>query len=140
MQFWPPDRKIVVLGVCLLAPLVSAQQVPSETADVPVHLTVEEGVPLRLYLTKRVTFRKGSLIPARFAEPVWAFDRIVIPAGTTAQGVITNLEPVPKMVRAMAMVRGDFTPLKRAQVAFNKLVLPDGRVFEIETQPSEGLA
>jgi hypothetical protein len=44
------------------------------------------------------------------------------------------------MLRTMAMVRGDFTPLKRAQVAFNKLVLPDGHELAIETEPAEGLA
>ncbi len=123
-----------------MSSLLSAQQPPPGTPEIPVHLVVEAGTPLRLYLTKRVTYRKGDLVPARFAEPVWAFDRIVIPAGTTVQGQVAELRPVPAMVRAMAMVRGDFTPLKRAQVSFNKLVLPDGRELGLNTQASEGLA
>jgi hypothetical protein len=40
----------------------------------------------------------------------------------------------------MAIVRGDFTPLKRAQVSFQKLILPGGRELELKTQPAEGLA
>ena len=134
------DRKTVLVTALALVSSLSAQQVSTGLPDIPVHLTVEEGTPLRLYLTKRVAYRKGDVVSARFAEPVWAFDRIVIPAGTTAQGQVTNLQSVPSMVRAMAIVRGDFTPLKRAQVSFRKLVLPDGRELETETRPTEGLA
>ncbi len=131
----------MVTAALAFSHLLSAQQTSTTgTPDVPVHLTVEAGTPLRLYLTKRVAYRKGNLVSARFAEPVWAFDRIVIPAGTSVQGQIENLPPVSPMIRAMAIVRGDFTPLKRAQVSFHKLVLPDGRELEVKTQPSEGLA
>ena len=140
MQFLRWGPKTVVAGVLAFSFLLSAQQASVGTPAITIHLTVEAGTPLRLYLAKRVTYRKGDLVPARFAEPVWAFDRIVIPAGTTAQGQIENLQPVPPMIRAMAMVRGDFTPLKRAQVSFNKLVFPDGREMEVKTQLSEGLA
>lgn len=38
-----------------------------------------------------------------------------------------------------AMVGGDFTPLKRAQVSFTSLTLPDGRTMPLDTEESLGL-
>jgi hypothetical protein len=43
------------------------------------------------------------------------------------------------MLRAQAIVRGDFTPLKRAAVSFTTLKLPDGRILPLETDESLGL-
>jgi len=100
---------------------------------------VEAGTPLRLYITKRARYRQGEAVQARFAEPVWAFDRIVIPAGTAVDGQIVELEPVSKTIRAMAIIRGDFTPLKLARVSFTKMVLPRGRSVALDAQPSLGL-
>lgn len=127
----------VVLGF-FLCPLLFAQQPPPET--VPIRLQVNAGTPLRLYTTQRAWYRKGEIVHAKFAEPVWAFDRIVIPAGTVAEGRVVDLHSVPPIVRAMAVVRGDFTPLKRAQVSFTSLLLPDGQTLPLDTRPVVGLA
>jgi hypothetical protein len=70
---------------------------------------------------------------------VWAFDRIVIPAGTTVDGQLTQVQPVSPMLRAMSIVRGDFTPLKRAQITFTRLTLPGGSSRNFDAQPSFGL-
>ncbi len=110
----------------------------SRTINVP--LEVEAGTPLRLYLTRRAGYRAGEAVQGSFAEPVWAFDRIVIPAGTSVEGTITSTTPVSKYVRAMAMVRGDFTPLKLAQVSFTRITFPGGKSLPIDSRPSLGLA
>src|SRR5437868_5175854 len=126
------------LGVALLfLPPILCQESPPQ--GVPIHLEVRAGTPLRLYITKRVSYRLGEPVQAKVAEPVWAFDRIVIPAGTVVHGQVTELNPVPGMERAMSIVRGDFTPLKRAQVRFTNFVLPDGKRFQFDVQPSLGL-
>jgi hypothetical protein len=44
------------------------------------------------------------------------------------------------MIRAMAMIRGDFTPLKTARVSFTKMTLPNGKSVDIDTEPSLGLS
>src|SRR6516165_3329530 len=106
----------------------------SQPQTVPVHLEVKAGTPLRLYVTKRASYRVGEAVQAKVAEPVWAFDRIVIPAGTVVHGQVTELNPVPGMERAMSIVRGDFTPLKRAQVIFTNLDLP-GKSFQLDSRP-----
>jgi hypothetical protein len=103
-------------------------------------LKVDSGTPLRLYLTQRVSYRSRDTFQAKFAEPVWAFDRIVIPAGSVAQGHISELKPVSRMVRASAMMAGNFTPLKRAEVNFTSIILPDGRQMNIDTRESLALS
>ncbi len=105
-----------------------------------MHLTVAAGTPLRLYITHRTWYRINESVEAKFAEPVWAFDRIVIPVDTVAQGQVAALDPVPGIERARAVVGGDFTPLKRAEVSFTTLILPNGRVMRLETQSSLGLS
>src|SRR6185437_11634593 len=114
-------------------------QARSGAKTVPVHLQVEAGTPLRLYITKRLPYRLGDPVQAKFAEAVWAFDRVVIPAGTIVNGRVSDLEPVSKMTRAMAMIRGDFTPLKTARVSFTTMTLPNGKSVNFDTGPSLGL-
>jgi hypothetical protein len=123
----------------LLAPQMRSQLTSGPDTKVPVHLKVETGTPLRLYITHRVSYRLGEAVEARSIQPVWAFDRIVIPAGTTLHGRVVTLTPVPKMVRAQAIVAGNFTPLKRAEVSFTSLTLPNGRTMPVQTEESSGL-
>jgi hypothetical protein len=123
--------QIFMACVCLVT-LLGAQ-----TSSVP--LTVPAGVPLRLSLTKRAPMRIGSPVSAKLIEPVYAFDRVVIPAGTVVRGSVTQLDSVSKLVRAHALMAGDFTPLHRARVEFTGLKLPDGRVLPIHTASAAGL-
>ena len=132
-------RGICTGSVLLLTPLVSGQQTQTGVRNVPVHLEVEAGTPLRLYITKRASFRLGDPVQARLAEPAWSFDRIVIPAGAVVKGEVTELDPEPKLLRAMAMIRGDFTPLKTAKISFTKVILPSGKSLELDAEPSTGL-
>lgn len=107
--------------------------------QMPVKLQVEAGTPLRVYIVRRVPYRVGQVVQAKLIEPIWAFDRVVIPEGSTLQGQVVELDPVPKMMRARAILGGDFTPLKRAQVSFMSLKMPDGRAVPLQTEESLGL-
>lgn len=102
-------------------------------------MAVESGTPLRLYLTKRVRSRLGAQVIAKSVYPVWSFDRITIPANSVVEGSIVRLNPVSKLQRTMSIVRGDFTPLKRAQVEFTRVRLSDGKAVDIVSQSSTGL-
>jgi hypothetical protein len=104
-----------------------------------VPLTVPAGAPLRLYLTQRAPMRMGTHVSAKLIEPIYAFDRVVIPAGSVVQGSVTKLDPVSKLVRVHALMGGDFTPLHRARVEFTGLKLPDGRTLPIHTASAAGL-
>jgi hypothetical protein len=131
----------LVAGTLLLSGQITfAQESAGIPRSVPVSLRAEAGSPLRLYITHRIWYRMNEMVEAKFAEPVWAFDRIVIPAGTVVYGHVSKLDPVPGMVRARAIVGGDFTPLKRAEVSFTSLTLADARVLRLDTQNALGLS
>jgi hypothetical protein len=135
------SRKLVVVACllpCFACSLLSQQSAPIQQ-QLPVHLQVEAGTPLRLYITKRIPYRVGEPVQAKLVEPVWAFDRVVIPAGAAIQGKVVELDPVSKMVRARAIVNGDFTPLKQARVSFTTLSLPDGHTIPLRTERALGM-
>lgn len=130
---------LAALGATFLfASLASAQTTPDD--GIPrISLRVPTGAPLRLYLTKRVSKRVGAPIEAKLLEPVFAFDREVIPAGTVVLGQVSRTEPVSKWQRVQAILNGDFTPLRRAQAEFTALRLPDGREISTHTVETMGL-
>ncbi len=118
-------------------PLLPAAAPVGEIVKVP--LSIDSGVPLRLYLTKRLPKHIGEPVHAKVLEPVFAFDRQIIPAGAEVLGLVTALRPVDKHVRAAAMLAGDFTPLHRAEVQFTTLRFPDGHEVALDTVATSGL-
>jgi len=115
----------------------SAPQSDQSATNIP--LTIAPGVPLRLYITKRLTKRMGEPVHAKLLEPVFAFDREVIPAGVEVEGKVVRLDPDSKMKRAAALLGGDFTPLHMANVQFTTIVLKDGRQIALNTRETIGL-
>src|SRR5437016_545898 len=132
------DSRFVVLGILLCA-VVFGQDPPTPTEPVLAPLRVNAGVPLRLYITRRLPMRTGQVVRAKLLQPVFAFDRIVLPGGVEVEGVVTRLDPAPKMIRAQAIVSGDFTPLHKARVEFKTVLMPDGQRLSIHTLDSNGL-
>jgi hypothetical protein len=112
---------------------------PQEPPSQNISLAVSAGAPLRLYLTRKVPKRPGAPVEARLLEPVYAFDREVLPAGTLAEGEVGRVQPVGKWQRARAILNGDFTPLRRAEMVIDRLSLPDGRIFSAHTVGTLGL-
>jgi hypothetical protein len=104
-----------------------------------ISLHVSPGAPLRLYLTSRVSKRAGAPVQAKVMEPVFAFDREVIPAGTIAIGKVSRTQAVGKWQRVQAILNGDFTPLRRGLVEFTTLRLPDGRELSTHTVETTAL-
>jgi len=130
----------VFLSVCIWMSVLRAQ--PAKEGGDPqqaIQLVVPSGAPLRLYLTKRIPKRTGAAVEARVLDPVYAFDRQVIPAGATVRGQVGELKPVPKWQRVRAILGGDFTPLHIAAVQFTTLAMPDGTTRTLHTADSPGL-
>ena len=113
--------------------------VSAAEAQPQVPLVVPAGAPLRLYLSHRISKKTGAPVEARVLDPVYAFDRQVIPAGAIVLGHVAGVKSVSKLIRAHAIVNGDFTPLHTATVEFTTLRLPDGRQMPLETVESPGL-
>ena len=115
----------------------SPQAAGEPTASIP--LMVPAGTPLRLYVTKRFKRKQGTAVTARLIEPVYAFDSEVIPAGAQVTGIVSRSPGVPKLDRARAIVRGDFTPYKIPMVQFDSVLFPDGHKLEVHTAETTGL-
>jgi hypothetical protein len=132
--------KIGLAAACvsLFSALAGAQTTTTDEAP-RILLDVPSGAPLRVYLTKRISKRLGAPVEAKLLAPVFAFDREVIPAGTVVQGEVSHVQPYGKWERARAILNGDFTPLRRAEVAFSTLILGDGRKVPMQTMETLGL-
>ena len=66
-------------------------------------------------------------------EPVYAYDRIVIPVGTRVRGHVSAIDTGSKFVRARAYMSGNLSPDKHAVLTFDALLLDDGVERPIET-------
>jgi len=55
-----------------------------------VPLTVEKGFPLQVVIPEKLKLKENQAISATLVEPVYAFDREVIPAGTKIEGIPSN--------------------------------------------------
>src|SRR5579885_785044 len=109
-------------GVCAFSIAGTARSQSAGTAA-EVALTVPAGTPLRLYVTNRFSKRAGAPVSAKVLEPVYAFDREVIPAGAVVMGRVSRTMRVGGWARISAMLNGDFTPLRVSRVEFTSLAL-----------------
>jgi hypothetical protein len=137
-----------LLSVCAL-PCLDAQQAPSSVtlpagtsapASVSVPTTLEKGTPLSIALSRRVRVRQGEPLEGVLVQPVYSFDRTVVPAGSKVLGRIATVKKGSARQRSQAIMQGDFSSLLTAQVDFNTLLLPSGRSLPIETSVSPGTA
>ncbi len=129
---------VVLFSVVLFLPLQAGQAGGSETREIA--LTVPAGVPLRIYLTKRVSKRAGAAVEGKVLDPVFAFDREVVPAGSLVSGKVSRVYPVSKWKRVQSILNGDFTPLRDAAIEFDTLTLPGGGKRAIRTDEAPALA
>ena len=113
----------------------AAEPAPPQT----VALTVAKGAPLQVALDEEIRVKKvGQPVHARIVEPVYAFDHIVVPVGSEVIGEITKIESLSEGKRTLGVLNADFTPLRKVEVGFHELVLPDGRRFPLHTSVAPG--
>ncbi|MCU1224877.1 MAG: hypothetical protein JWQ42_2970 [Edaphobacter sp.] len=115
----------------LPAQIASSQPQPSSEPRT-IAMTVPDGTPLQIALDKEVRVRKaGEPLTGRVMQPVYVFDHLVIPVGTVATGRISTIEPVSGRLRTLDALNADFTPVHKLSVAFDELILPDGRHIDL---------
>ena len=108
-----------------------------ETSPVAIPLDVPAGTPLPVLLDKEVRIRKsGQSIHGKIAEPVYAFDKLVVPVGSDISGSVTRIAGVPALRRTMAALDANFSPTRDVEITFDQLSLPDGRHIPIHTHVS----
>lgn len=112
----------------------------AQSPEDPIELLVKAGRPVRVSLDERVTLtRVGETVSGTVLEPVYVYDRIVIPAGTHVRGHIRAFENASKGTRFRAILAGNFTPLRRPVLQFDTLVFNDGREISIDTVVNGGV-
>jgi hypothetical protein len=111
--------------------------VPAGGETIP--LTVPKGTPVQVALDAEVKVRSDSQsIQGHVVEPVYAFDKLVIPVGTIVTGQVKKIGDLSASKRTMAALDADFTPAHEVQVDFNEFVLPDGRHIPVQTKITPG--
>lgn len=110
---------------------------PTPAVTPTMSLVVPVGTPLKVALDKEVRVRDaGEPIHAKVVEPVYAFDKLVVPAGSSVDGHISEVDTVSKTARTMQALNADFSPRRQVHVVFETLRLPDGRVVPLKTAVS----
>jgi len=104
-----------------------------------VPLMVPIGTPLEIALDREVRVKKiGQPIHGRMMQPVYAFDKLVVPAGTGVIGHISYIEPIPRKKRLLSLLHGNFTPAHTVDVEFDTLQLADGQHLLVDTTVGPG--
>jgi hypothetical protein len=123
------------------APKAAANPDPAKAENNSLALTVAAGTPLKVALDREVRIRKpGQPIHGKTLEPVYVFDKLVIPPGSEVTGKVSEIAGVSRMRRTMAAMNADFSPPREIHVEFDELVLPDGRHLSMKTAVFPGSA
>jgi hypothetical protein len=106
--------------------------VPASSQIVP--LIVPAGTPLQVKIEKRIRIKSVSQqIEGRVVQPVFVFNKEVIPAGTEVIGHVARLNPIARQKRFKAVLNGDFTPLHNPEIQFDLLKIGDGKIMRVKT-------
>jgi hypothetical protein len=108
-----------------------------DAAPIMMPMSVEAGTPIKVALDSEVRIRAvGQTIHGKTTEPVYAFDKLLIPVGTLVNGKVAAIDPVPKMTRTMQAANGNFSPARKVHVQFDELVMADGQTVALHTVAS----
>jgi len=106
----------------------------AEAASVMMPMNVPAGTPIKVALDSEVRIREvGQAIHGKTTEPVYAFDKLLIPVGTAVNGKVSAIDAVPKKVRTLDAADGNFSPRRNVHVQFDELVMADGRHVALQT-------
>ena len=119
---------------------------PAESPETPkpiikenIDLTVPKGTALQVVLDSEIRVQKvGQPIHGRLVEPVYAFDKLVLPIGTKVAGQIAQIESVSAGRRTLAALDANLTPARKITVEFAELFLADGTHIPIQTSVVPG--
>lgn len=136
-------RKLVfIFGVVLsLTTLCSHKAFPQDKAAASdaIPLTVPAGVPLHVVLDKNLPIKHvGTPVEAHTVDPIFVFDHLVVPPGSQVLGRVAQVESASRKQRGLAIANGNFSPLRKAKVDFDTLVLKDGTRLTLHTVVTQG--
>jgi hypothetical protein len=93
-------------------------------------VTIPAATPFPVQLVQHVQMKDGEPLAGRLLYPIYAENRIAVPAGSMLYGRVVQLRP-DRSRRLHSRLWGDFTPFHIPTIHFDRLVLPDGKSFAI---------
>jgi hypothetical protein len=112
----------------------SAPAAPAPSPSESIALTVPKGMPIQVVIDGDIRIKKvGQPVHGRVVEPIYAFDKLVVPVGSAVEGRIVEIEDVSRGKRTLAALDADFTPPHKIRIEFNELVLADGKHIPVQT-------
>ncbi len=120
---------VFVMAACT-AVATGQESAPTLSAAPPqtIALTVPKDTPLQIVLDEEVKVKKaGQKLHGRIVQPIYAFDRVVVPAGTEVNGRIAKIDAVSRKDRTLGILNADFSPARKVEVEFDELVLGEGK-------------
>jgi hypothetical protein len=131
---WRPVR-VISLAVAVVCVSAAARAQDADT----IELVLRSGRSMRVALDKRTAVHHvGQPIAGTLVEPVYVYDRIVLPVGCRLTGHIEQIQEPSKKKRTVAMLEGDFSPHPVATLRFDSIVDPGGRIIPIATTVTGG--
>jgi hypothetical protein len=104
-------------------------------------LVVPAGSVLRMR-TEATTFpkRAGDVVHAQLTQPVFAFDREVLPAGTEVVGHVIAFSSPSRLRQIESMTSGHFGSFKKPEIQFDTVLEPGKapRAIVTDTTPGNG--
>ena len=95
-------------------------------------LSIPAEVPLRIQVTHTTALKTGNPWRGRLIEPVYGPNRLLLPAGATAKGIISATPAADRSTRVNAKLNGDFTPLHVPVIRVTQLVLSSGLALHVD--------
>jgi hypothetical protein len=115
-------------------PAANPAAAPAPSPDTAIDLTVPAGTPIKIALDQEIKIKKvGQAVHGKVVDPVYAFDKLVVPRGTEAFGTISQIDDVSKKLRTLDALDANFSPPHSVHIAFNELVLAGGEHLAIDT-------
>jgi hypothetical protein len=124
-------------------PTLSRRSAPAPAPDAPkprtIPLSVPKGTPIQVAIASEIRVQNvGQPLRGRVVEPIYAFDKLVVPVGTEVVGRITGIEPVSTTQRTLAVLDANLTPFRAIDVTFTELIFADGKPIPIQTVVTPG--
>jgi hypothetical protein len=111
----------------------------TQSANSNVDLTVPKGAALVVQLDREIRIKGvGQSVHGRTTEPIYAFDKLLIPAGTEVNGKISGIGGVSASKRTFAALDANLTPERSIAVEFTELRFADGKRVVIQTRVVPG--
>jgi hypothetical protein len=113
-------------------------QVLPQISSTPVLVkALRQGTLLRVQLDRTAKLKVGTPVSGHLIDPVFLFDREVLPSGALITGYVVGASYVPAKGRIWQLLNGDITPTRTPHIVFESVALPGGPTLEMRAQASE---